>query len=114
MKILFTTKGNSWDSEMDARLGRTECFLIYDEEKDELVDYDNSAIGKESHGAGPKTVQKMIEFKPNVLITGNGPGEKAAFVLKKTNVETYIGAGDMTVREAYEAYKGNKLEKLKL
>ena len=56
----------------------------------------------------------MIEFKPNVLITGNGPGEKAAFVLKKTNVETYIGAGDMTVREAYEAYKGNKLEKLKL
>ena len=34
MKIIFTTKGTEWDSAMDPRFGRTEFFLIYDEDKD--------------------------------------------------------------------------------
>ena len=34
MKIAFTTKGTDWDSEMDPRFGRTEYFVIYDEEKE--------------------------------------------------------------------------------
>ena len=111
MKIVFTTKGSTWESKMDARFGRTEYFLIYDEEKDELLSYDNKDIDKIGHGAGPKTVQKLMEYQPNILITGNGPGEKAGLVLKNTNVDIYIGAGNMTAKEAYEAYKNNKLDK---
>ncbi len=37
MKIAFTTKGKDWDSLMDPRFGRTEYFLIYDDETEEIV-----------------------------------------------------------------------------
>ncbi|MCK5739982.1 NifB/NifX family molybdenum-iron cluster-binding protein [bacterium] len=111
MKIAFTTKGIEWTSMMDPRFGRTEFLLIYDEEQDKLVSYDNTAIAETAHGAGPQTVQKLVEFEPNVLITGNGPGGNAARALGSTTIEIYIGAGDMTVKAAYDAYKNNTLKK---
>ena len=110
MKIAFTTKGTTWDSPMDPRFGRTEYFLVYDEDKDELSNYDNSSIEKDAHGAGPKTAQKLYELGAEVLVTGNGPGGNAASVLEKTGVKTYIGAGDMTVKQAFDAYKKNELK----
>ena len=109
MKLAFTTKGTSWDSMMDPRFGRTEYFLIYDQEKDELNSFDNKSIEHQAHGAGPKTAQKLFEFGVNVLITGNGPGGNAESILKSMNLKIYTGAGEMTVKEAYEAYKANKL-----
>ena len=111
MKIVFTTNGKTWDANMDPRFGRTEYFLIYDEEKDELTSYDNSSVENEAHGAGPKTVRKLMKFDPNVLITGNGPGGNASSVLKNTKINIYIGAGAMTAKQAYDAYKNGKLEK---
>ena len=111
MKIAFTTKGKDWDSMMDPRFGRTEFFLIYNEENEELSIYDNRAIENEAHGAGPKTAQELFELNPDILITGNGPGGNAATVLEKAGMQIYIGAGQMTVKEALEAYKNNKLEK---
>jgi len=44
------------------------------------------------------------------LITGNGPGGNAATVLEKTGVKIFVGAGDMTVKEAYEFYKSSRLK----
>ena len=111
MKIAFTTKGEDWDSMMDPRFGRTEFFLLYNEENEELSIYDNRAIENEAHGAGPKTAQELFALNPDILITGNGPGGNAATVLEKAGVQIYIGAGQMTVKEALEAYKNNKLEK---
>ncbi len=110
MKIAFTTKGTEWDSVMDPRFGRTEYFLIYDDEKDELSNYDNRDSANDAHGAGPKTAQKLFELKPDILITGNGPGGNAAAVLQKTGVKIFTGAGEMTVKEAYEAFKSNSLK----
>ncbi|RLD42000.1 MAG: dinitrogenase iron-molybdenum cofactor biosynthesis protein [Bacteroidetes bacterium] len=109
MKIAFTTKGTTWDSAMDPRFGRTEYFLIYDEEKDELTHFDNRDSANDAHGAGPKTAQKLFEFKPDVLITGNGPGGNAGTVLEKAGIKIFVGAGEMTVKEAFGAYKENKL-----
>jgi len=97
---------------MDPRFGRTEYFLIYDEDKDELSFYDNRDSTNDAHGAGPKTAQKLFEFSPEVLITGNGPGGNAATVLGKIGVKIFIGAGEQTVKEAYESYKNNRLPKL--
>ena len=111
MKVAFTTKGTTWDSVMDPRFGRTEYFLIYDEEKDELKGYDNRGSANDAHGAGPKTAQKLFEINPDVLITGTGPGGNAAAVLEKTGITIYVGAGEMTAKEAYNAYKNNKLRK---
>jgi len=109
MRIAFTSKGTNWDSMIDPRFGRTEFLLVYDEDKDELLHFDNRAIENEAHGAGPKTAQKLFELKADVLITGNGPGGNAATALEKTGLRIYIGAGDITVRAALEAYKKNDL-----
>jgi len=113
MRIAFTTKGTTWDSAMDPRFGRASYFLIYDDEKDELSHYDNRDAANDAHGAGPKTSQKLFEFNPDVLITGNGPGGNAAAVLEKTGVKIYTGAGEMTVNEAYKAFKDNSLTPFK-
>ncbi len=111
MKIAFTTKGTEWDSMMDPRFGRTEFILIYDEEKDELTNFDNREIEGEAHGAGPKTAQKLFELNPDILITGNGPGGNAATVLEKAGMKIFTGAGEMTAKEAFEAYKNSSLNK---
>lgn len=111
MKIAFTTKGTEWDSKMDPRFGRTEFFVVYDEETKELTSVDNSDVENEAHGAGPKAAQRLFELKAEVLITGNGPGGNAATVLQKTGTTCYIGAGEMTMKEAYEAFKNGNLKK---
>ena len=105
MKIAFTSKGTTWDSNMDARFGRTEFILLYDDENKKLSHYDNRHIAIEAHGAGPKTAQKLYEYGPDILITGNGPGGNAANVMDLANIKVFIGAGQMTVKEAYEQYK---------
>lgn len=110
MKIAFTTKGTTWDSMMDPRFGRTAYFMIYNGDNDELSHFDNRDASNDAHGAGPKTAQKLFEFKPDVLITGNGPGGNALLVLEKAGTQIFIGANDMTVNEAFDAYKKNKLK----
>ncbi len=112
MKIAFTTKGKNWESEMDPRFGRTEYILVYDDEQDKMETIDNTDVANDAYGAGPKTAERLFKLDPDVLITGNGPGGQAATVLGQTNITIYVGAGNMTVKEAYAAFKENKLSKL--
>ncbi len=114
MKIAFTTKGTTWDSMMDPRFGRTEYILVYDDVEDKFSHYDNRAIANEAHGAGPLTAQKLFDLHPDVLITGNGPGGNAATVLEKAGMKTYIGAGEMSVKEAFKAHKKGTLKEQEL
>jgi len=110
MKIAFTAKGIAWDSPIDPRFGRAEYILIYDAEIDELSHFNNRTITNQAHGAGPKTAQKLFELKATVLITGSGPGGNAAAVLDKFDLKIFTGAADMTIKQAFKAYKENKLE----
>lgn len=109
MKIAFTARGIHWDSPMDPRFGRTEYLLIYDEESQLLIPHDNRTIESEAHGAGTKTAQLLYEMKPDVLVTGNGPGDNAAQILAMTSIKIFTGAGEMSVKSAYEAYLNNQL-----
>ncbi len=109
MKIVFTAKGENWDSMIDPRFGRCEFLVLYDEEQDKLTAYDNTLTAEVAHGAGPKTAQIVFDLKADVLITGNGPGEKAYEVLKESNIKIYVGAANKTLKQAYEDYKNNKL-----
>ena len=111
MRVAFTAKGTEWTSKMDARFGRTEYFVVYDEETKELSSIDNKDVENEAHGAGPKAAQKLSELKADILITGNGPGGNAATVLQKLGTKCYIGAGEMTVKEAYDTFKAGNLQK---
>ena len=110
MKIVFTAKDTNWESAIDPRFGRTDYFFVYNEESSEVSTVDNRAIAATAHGAGPQTAQKLFELKPDILITGNGPGGNAARVLAQGNIKIYTGAGDMTVKDAYEAYKKGELK----
>ncbi len=109
MKIVFTAKGESWESLVDARFGRMEMLVFYDEESDafEAIKIDTDQM---EHGAGLQTAQKVLKLNPDVIITGNGAGNKALDILKRSKVKVYIGAGDMTLKDAYEAYKNDQLE----
>lgn len=100
-----------WNAMMDPRFGRADFLLIYDEEKDVFKYLDNRDIEKEAHGAGPKTAQKIFDLGADVIITGNGPGGNASAVLEKAGVEIFVGAGNMNVKEAYQAYENKTLEK---
>ena len=111
MKIAFTSKGTEWESMMDPRFGRAEFLLLFDDESNKFLHYDNRKIAEVAHGAGPQTAQKLFNFHPDVLITGNGPGGNAATVLEKSGVNIYIGAGEMTVKQAFDAYNKNELKK---
>lgn len=110
MKIAFTSTGDGWDAKIDPRFGRTDYYLIYDEATEAFNLVDNTEIREVGHGAGPKSAQKIFELAPDVLITGNGPGEKAASILGKMQMKIYVGAGGMSIREAYNAFKNNELK----
>ena len=110
MKIAFTAQGTDLQAKMDPRFGRTPYILILDSETDLIDVIDNRDMAEEGHGAGPKTSQRMLEGNASILITGNGPGGNAATVLNNKGIKVYVGAGDLTVAEAYESYKKNELK----
>lgn len=109
MKIAFTSKGSDWDSQIDPRFGRTDYIFLYDDEADNTLVEDNTAIKDAAHGAGPQTAKKLFGLKPDVLITGNGPGGNAAAVLEKAELKVFTGADNMTIKEAYAAFKEGRL-----
>ena len=88
------------------------------------ITYDGTSLNKgvkpdwdfatfiEAHGAGPLTAQKLFELNPDLLITGNGPGGNAARVLDQSGMKIFIRAGDMTVQQAYQAYRQAKLREM--
>ena len=112
MKIAFTAKNTGWDSPIDPRFGRTEFFVIYDEETQDLSFIDNRDVQSEAHGAGPRTAQRFLESGASILITGNGPGDNAARVLTHAGIKVYTGAGGMSIKEAYQTYHSKKFKQL--
>jgi len=113
MKIVFTAKGDSWESLVDPRFGRMEMLVTYDEEKTLLQVQANDETEEMEHGAGLQTAKKVLKLNPDVIITGNGAGGKALDILKTSNVKIFVGAGDMTLKDAYNAYKNSQLEEQK-
>jgi predicted Fe-Mo cluster-binding NifX family protein len=114
MKIGFTAKGTDWNAEIDARFGRAKYLIVYDDATDELKAHDNKANSEQSHGAGPGTAKKLFEMQADILITGNGPGENAANILRKARITVYTGADGMNLKEAYGLYIKSKLNQFNL
>jgi len=110
MKILFTTNGNGWDSTVDERFGRSMGFLIYEEDTNEFEYFVNTINQEAAHGAGLQAAKSVLEINPDIIITGNGPGEKAYNLIKTSDIKIFTGCGNMTIRSAYEAFKEKKLE----
>ncbi|NLC27514.1 MAG: dinitrogenase iron-molybdenum cofactor biosynthesis protein [Campylobacteraceae bacterium] len=113
MKLLFTAQGENSLAKMDPRFGRSALMLIYDEETTVFTPLENEAK-EDAHGAGLKAASQAISNGVDAIITGNGAGEKAAKILKDGGIDVYVGAGQMSVKEAYEAFKTGQLEKQNL
>ncbi len=112
MKIAFTSTGKDLEAQIDPRFGRTAFFVLLDTETTELEVIDNSAIQEEAHGAGTATAQLLFKLKPDVLITGNGPGETAAKVLKKSAIRIFVEAHQMSLRDALKHFENGDLREV--
>lgn len=111
MRIAITSEGASMDAKVDPRFGRAQYFVFVDSETNELISVDNTDNENEAHGAGPKAASVLFDNKAEILITGNGPGGNAASVIEKAGIQVFVGAADMTIKQALEAYKNNELKK---
>lgn len=113
MKIAFTAKGTGWQDQIDPRFGRCAYLVFYDEESETMDWIDNGSVTGIDHGAGPQTAQKLLTRKPDILITGNGPGGNASRVLGYSQIAVYTGAENRSLQEAYQDYKQNRLTEFK-
>lgn len=109
MKIAFTSSGPDMDSIIDPRFGRAEYIVLLNEETGKLEILDNTSIKNEAHGAGTATAQKVFNMNPDIVITGNGPGDNAAKILKQMNVKIFVNAHSLSLKEAYDQFKQGKL-----
>jgi predicted Fe-Mo cluster-binding NifX family protein len=53
---------------------------------------------------------QVLQKGVDVIITGNGAGQKALEILRKGDLKIFKGAENMRVKDAYEAYLLGKLE----
>ena len=111
MKIAISAQGTDLNARVEPRFGRTPYFVIIDEETGEVTYIDNRASANAGHGAGPNAASAIADAGAQVVLTGNGPGGNAAKVIESMGIAVYAGAAG-TVREAYEAYKANKLTRV--
>lgn len=105
MKIAFTSKGTSLDSQMDSTFGRANYLVFLDTETNNIESYDNSETANQAHGAGPKASKELIERNIELLITGNMPGGNALPLLTKAGIEIYVANNANTLKEALAEYQ---------
>lgn len=104
MKIFFAIESDSGlDSKIDNRFGRAAYFLIYDEEKDEVVSVEKNPFLNQPHGVGIQVGNLVIQQKCQVVV-GPKYGPKVEEVLKAANVNC-ITIENSTVKEVLEKLK---------
>lgn len=109
MKIVFTAINKDKESLVDTRFGRAKVLVVFDEDTNTKEFLSNDESENMDQGAGLQTAQKVLKVNPDVIITGNAIGFKTLDVIKQTDIKVYIGAIDMTIDEAYKAFKNDKL-----
>jgi len=114
MKIVFTAKGNTKESEMDPRFGRAPYLLVYNDETKEEEWIDTTSISEAGHGAGPRMAKTVMDLNADVIVTGNGPGGKAAQVLERSSIKIFAGAADGSVQNAIDGYLAGKFKEFSL
>jgi len=106
--IAITSSGQNLNSNVDPRFGRSQHFLILDEEGSVEEVISNPGVGAR-RGAGIQAAQTVADQGVEVLITGN-VGPNAFSALQSAGIEVYL-AGAIEVEEAFEKWKNNELSK---
>ncbi|MCF8085171.1 MAG: NifB/NifX family molybdenum-iron cluster-binding protein [Deltaproteobacteria bacterium] len=109
MKVMITSTGVTTEDAMDPRFGRCSTFLLVDTEEETVQAIPNEAVTRGS-GAGIQAAETIVDLGAEAVITGQ-VGPKAAQVLKAAGIPVYVG-GSGTAREALEAFRENRLNRL--
>ncbi len=114
MKILFAVeKDNGWESVISERFGRSEGFMLYNDDNNSLTFHSNTENVNAGHGAGIQASQKVIDLGATKVLTGGAIGPKAFEVLNNSKIGVFTDIGEIVVKKAYEGFKsGNYLEYL--
>ncbi|MBS3809631.1 MAG: NifB/NifX family molybdenum-iron cluster-binding protein [Desulfobacterales bacterium] len=107
MKIAVSSKGNSLESELDARFGRAACFVFVDPNTMSYEVVENSENLNAPQGAGIQAAKTVADRGAGVVITGNC-GPKAYTVLQQADIPVITGVSGR-VKDAVEQYKNGEL-----
>jgi len=102
MKICVTSEGNSLDSKVDPRFGRSQYFIIVDTDTLQFESIQNPNI-EIMGGAGIQSAQLVASKQIKAVLTGN-VGPNAFQTLQAAGIDIFTGASG-TVRETIEKYK---------
>jgi predicted Fe-Mo cluster-binding NifX family protein len=109
VKIGIRALGESLDSPVDQRFGRTRFFILFDSEKEEWSVYDNKRNVDAAQGAGIQAAQRIVELGAEALATGHC-GPNAFATLTNAGIEVYQDAKG-AVCDVLEAYREGRLQK---
>jgi len=109
MLVCVTTTGEDLDSKVDPRFARAAYFIIYDTDTDKYEVIGNEQTMNVPQGAGVQASSTIVDSEAKVVLTGNC-GPNAFRVLQSSEIEVYVGLGDLTAREAIEKFKAGELE----
>jgi predicted Fe-Mo cluster-binding NifX family protein len=107
MKIAITSSGETLDSQVDPRFGRTAYFLIGNPEIMDFAAIENKNLSA-AGGAGINSAKAVIDAGAEAVLTGNC-GPNAERTLRAAGVKLYTGAKG-TVAEAIELLRDGKLK----
>lgn len=106
-KIAVTSQGPTLDDRVDQRFGRAAGFLVADTDTMETKYVDNGSSQALAQGAGIQAAEIVVREGVTTILTGY-VGPKAFTALEAGGVAIIQDLGDMTVRQALEAYaEGN-------
>lgn len=101
-KVLVSSLGDSLDSQIDPRFGRSQYFIIVDVDNLDIDVIENPNKGA-SGGAGVQSGQIAAEKQVKAVLTGN-VGPNAFQTLQSAGIDVITGVSG-TVKEAVERYK---------
>lgn len=111
MKIAISSTGKDLESEVDARFGRCNYFLIVEIGENKIKDFkaiENTAKSQQG-GAGIVAGEIVAKQKVDAIITVN-LGPRAFSVFEQFKIKTYRGEGK--IKEVVQEFLDKKLKEL--
>ncbi len=110
MKVAVTSLGESLESPVDQRFGRTRFFILYDVDTGAWTAHDNKQNLQAAQGAGIQAAQQAVKLGAEAVITGHC-GPKAFITLSAATIPVYQEASG-SVQDALDAYCAGSLKKV--
>lgn len=100
---------NTMDGKVNDHFGRTEFFLVWNDESEESLFINNDAMNAQG-GAGIKAAQLLVDNKVDAIISPR-LGQNAFEVIDGANIKIYESEGT-SIKENLDKLKNDKLSPL--